>query len=203
MVNRRHCVVRVKMCRCWVCQDGQRQWRRLSAASGCDGLGAVKGIWEGLSQRIRGQRADRVWLTLGTWRARVHGWCRRRRLSQKVGLDQVITRCRKHLMGRRAEDMDAKHVLTSVSQLWQDMHEGLLIWSLSKGWVVWWFEPQNYGMMAFGRDLRTRHERFSGLGLKTIGDGFDRFGPQNWEVSHVVKFRSLHRWKQSRENYRW
>jgi hypothetical protein len=34
-----------------------------------------------------------------------------------------------------------------------------------------------------GLCFETRRGRVGGLGLKTIGDGFDRFGPQNWGVA--------------------
>ena len=47
-----------------------------------------------------------------------------------MGLDQVMTRCREHLVDRWVEDMEVGHALTLVSD---DVHEGLPVWSSKPG----------------------------------------------------------------------
>lgn len=117
---------------------------------------------EGRTNRLglRDQEAkDRPWAAgIGHMKSKRTWVMKTMSTESRTGLEQVTMRCHEHLVDRQTKDMEVEHASTSVSHAWWCMHDDLPFWS------------------------QTRCGQFSCLGLKTIDDRFDWFGPQNRRV---------------------
>jgi hypothetical protein len=152
------------------------RWRRSSVESVHDGLGTVKGGWEGLDRGNIGRRTDHVRLTLGTWRVRVHAWWRWHQPISQGG-------------GR------------SHSGTWWRLHTHLLEWWRWRSQEGRYMKASTYGRGQARVDIsescleRSAWE-FVDLSLKTISKRFDRFEPQNrgmadwWTCGGILKLVS-------------
>lgn len=139
----------------------------------CSKLGAVKDGREGLDQGTKGWSMDRMWQALGTRRARVHRWWRQHQPSQEGRWWRCGTyrRLDTHLhwgwWRRRQSSQEGR----KEHQPW---------WRLDTRRHQWESCLVRCAQGFANLVLKTKDRWFGALVFRTISNGFDRFGVENY-----------------------